>query len=57
MSSFMICTPEPNIKGAIKARRKCQVGDVACVGEKRKAYMVLMGKPEGKRSLGRSGHK
>jgi hypothetical protein len=57
MRSFMICTPQPNIKGAIKARRKSQVGDVACMGEKRKAYMVFMGKPEGKGSLGKSGHK
>jgi len=57
MKSFMIFTPQPNIKGAIKARSKSQVGDVACMGEKRKADMVFMGKPEGKRSLGRSGHK
>jgi len=57
MRSVMICTPQPNIKGAIKARRKSQVGDVACMREKRKAHTVFMGKPEGKRSLGRSGHK
>ena len=53
----MICTPQPNSKGAIKARRKSQVGDVACMGEKRKAYMAFIGKPEGKRSLGRPEHK
>jgi hypothetical protein len=28
-------------------------GHVACTGEERKVYKVLMGKPEGKRSLGR----
>jgi len=57
MRSFIICTPQPNSKGAIKARRKSQVGDVACMGEKRKAYMAFMGKTEGKRSFGRSGYK
>lgn len=57
MRIFKICTLQPNIKGAIKARSKSQVGDVAYMGGKRKAYMVFMGKPEGKRSLGRCGHK
>jgi hypothetical protein len=28
-------------------------GHVACIGEERKVYRVLVGKPEGKRSLGR----
>ena len=28
-------------------------GHVACMGESRGVYRVLMGKPEGKRSLGR----
>jgi hypothetical protein len=28
-------------------------GHVACVGERRGAYRVLVGKPEGNRSLGR----
>ena len=27
----------------------------ACIGERRGIYMVLVGKPEGKRSLGRPG--
>jgi hypothetical protein len=31
-----------------------RAGEVAGIGEKRNAYSVLMGKPEGKRSLGRS---
>jgi len=28
-------------------------GDVACMGERRGVYRVLVGKPEGKRPLGR----
>jgi hypothetical protein len=30
---------------------------VACIGEERKVYKVLMGKPEGKRPLGRRRHR
>ena len=30
---------------------------MACMGEKRGAYRVLVGKPEGNRSLGRPRHK
>jgi hypothetical protein len=37
----------------IKARRMRQAGHVARMWEKRDAYRILMGKPEGKRSLGR----
>jgi hypothetical protein len=33
-----------------------QAGHVACMG-KRRAYKVLMGKPGGKRSLGRPSHR
>jgi len=29
-------------------------GHVACMGERRGVYRVLVGKPEGKRKLGRS---
>jgi hypothetical protein len=42
-------SPNQILRG--QAWRKSQVGDVACMGEKRRAYMVFMGKPEGKRSL------
>jgi hypothetical protein len=28
-------------------------GNVACIGEERKVYKVLVGKPEGRRPLGR----
>jgi hypothetical protein len=32
-------------------------GHVACVGERRGVYRVLVGKPEGKRPLGRPRHR
>jgi hypothetical protein len=35
------------------SRRIRWVGQVARVGERRNAYRILVGKPEGKRSLGR----
>ena len=37
----------------IKSRRMRQAGYVARMGEKGGAYRVLVGKPEGNRSLGR----
>jgi hypothetical protein len=37
----------------IKSRRMRWVGHVARMGEKRSAYRLLVGKPEGKRPLGR----
>jgi hypothetical protein len=43
----------PNIVRAIKARRLRWAGDVARMGEGRGVYRVLVGKPEGKRPLGR----
>jgi hypothetical protein len=36
-----------------KSRRMRLAGHVARTGEKRNAYKILVGKPEGKRSLGR----
>jgi hypothetical protein len=36
----------------IKSRRLRLVGYVACMGEGRSAYRVLVGKPEGKRPFG-----
>ena len=44
----------PNIVRVIKSRRMRWAGHVARMGEKRGAYRVLVGKPEGKRPLGRS---
>ena len=42
-----------NIIWLIKSRRMRLEGHVAGMGERRGAYRVLVGKPEGKRSLGR----
>jgi hypothetical protein len=43
----------PSIIRIIKSRRMRWVGHVARMGEKRNAYKLLVGKPEGKRPLGR----
>jgi hypothetical protein len=43
----------PNIVRVIKARSLRWVGHVARMGEGRGVYMILVGKPEGKRALGR----
>jgi hypothetical protein len=43
----------PNIIRMIKSRRMRWAGHVARMGERRNAYMILVGKPEGKRPLGR----
>jgi len=43
----------PNIVRVIKSRRMRWAGHVACMGEGRGVYRVLVGKPEGKRPLGR----
>jgi hypothetical protein len=43
----------PNIIRMITSRRMIWVGHVARVGEKRNACRILVGKPEGKRPLGR----
>ena len=42
----------PNIVWVIKSRRMRWAGHVACIGERRDVYMVLVGKPEGRRPLG-----
>jgi hypothetical protein len=46
----------PNIVQVIKSRRRKWVGHVACMGERRCIFRVL-GKPEGKRPLGRPRHR
>jgi hypothetical protein len=43
----------PDIIWQVKSRRMRWAGHVARMGEERKVYKVLMGKPEGKRPLGR----
>jgi hypothetical protein len=47
----------PNIIRMIKSRRMKWAGHVARMGETRNAYMILVGKPEGKRPLGRPRHR
>jgi hypothetical protein len=46
----------PSIIRIIKSRRIKWAGHVARMGEKRNAYRILVGKPEGKRPLLRSSH-
>jgi hypothetical protein len=43
----------PSIIRIIKSRKMRWEGHVARMGEKRNAYRLLVGKPEGKRQLGR----
>jgi hypothetical protein len=43
----------PSIVRIIKSRRMKWAGQVARMGEKRNVYRLLVGKPEGKRPLGR----
>jgi hypothetical protein len=43
----------PNIIRMIKSTGKRWVGHIACMGEKRDVYWVLVGKPVGQRPLGR----
>jgi hypothetical protein len=43
----------PDIISQVKSRRMRWVGHVARMGEERKVYKVLVGKPEGKRPPGR----
>ena len=49
--SDLYCSP--NIARVIKSRRIGLAGHVACMGEGRGVYIGLVGKPEGKRPLGR----
>jgi hypothetical protein len=43
----------PSVDWVIKSRRMRWAGQVACMGDRRGSYRVLMGKSEGKRPLGR----
>jgi hypothetical protein len=47
----------PSIIRMIKSTRMRWEGHVARMGEKRNAYRILVGKPEGKRRLGRPRHR
>jgi hypothetical protein len=42
----------PNVIHIIKSRRMRWTGHVACMGEMRGAYRILVGGPEGRRPLG-----
>jgi len=44
----------PNIFPVIKSRRMLWEGHVAGMGEMRNAYSILVGKPDGKRPLGKT---
>jgi hypothetical protein len=47
----------PYVIRMIKSRRMILAGHVACMGEMRNAYIILVRKPEGKRPHGRSRHR
>ena len=47
----------PNIVWVIKSRRMRWAGHVARMGEEMGVYRVLLGKPEGRRPLGRPRHR
>ena len=49
--------PSPSTVWVIKSRRMSWVGYIAHMGERRGVYRVLVGKPEGKRALGRPRHR
>jgi hypothetical protein len=50
---FYALYSSPNIIRVMKSRRVRWAGHVARMGERRGAYTVLVGKPEGSRQLGR----
>jgi hypothetical protein len=54
MRGFINLYFSPNI---IMSRRMRLAGHVALMGKMRNAYKVLVGKAEGKRQLGRPGHR
>jgi len=47
----------PNIVWVVKSKRMRWAVHVACMGEGRGVHMVLVGKPKGKRPLGRPRHR
>jgi hypothetical protein len=47
----------PSIIRIMKSRRMRWAGHVALMGEERNAYRILVGKPQGKRPLGRPRHR
>jgi hypothetical protein len=51
--SIIVMYSSPSIIRMIKSRRMRWAGHVARMGEKRNAYRILVGNPEGKRPQGR----
>jgi hypothetical protein len=47
----------PNVYRVIKSRRIKWVGHVPCMEERRDGYRFVVGKPEGKKTFGRHGHR
>jgi hypothetical protein len=47
----------PNIVWVKQSRRMRWAGHVGCMGDRRGVYRILVGKPGGKRALGRPRHK
>jgi hypothetical protein len=47
----------PSISRIIKSRRMRWAGHITQMGEKRNAYRLLVGMPDGKRPLGRPRHR
>jgi hypothetical protein len=47
----------PNIIRAMKSKRMRWTGHVTCMGDTKNTYKILVGKPEGKRPLGRCGRR
>jgi hypothetical protein len=45
-----------NVNYLMRSLMRC-TGHVACIGDRRGVYSVLVGKPEGKRPLGRPRHR
>jgi hypothetical protein len=56
-NEFHILHYSPNIVRVIKSRRITWEGHVARMGEGRGVYRVLVGRPEGKRPMGRPWHR
>jgi hypothetical protein len=54
MRNLMICTPHPLLFGCSNREERNGRG-MQHVGERRGVYRILVGKPEGKRPLGRPG--
>jgi hypothetical protein len=53
VTSLYLLYSSASIIRVIKSRRMRCAGHVAGMGERRTAYRILVGKPEGKRPLGR----